>query len=125
MSKYPSGNTNHIEVVKILYDNDVISLTTILGHLFRFIDPTITNRQGNDVGRQYQAGIYYSDLDDGKTIKEFLALKQKEYHQKIMVEVEPLGNYYPAENHHQQYLQKNPFGYCHVDLNIIKKEEAK
>lgn len=93
----------------------------ILNHFFRIIDPTSINKQGNDEGRQYRSGIYYIDSEDKLIIDEVLKLKQKKLDKKIAVEVLPLKNYVAAEDYHQDYLDKNPGGYCHVDLSLASK----
>lgn len=113
--------TDHSEAVKLVYDEDKISLQDILNHFFRIIDPTSINKQGNDEGRQYRSGIYYVDSEDKLIIDEVLKLKQKKLDKKIAVEVLPLKNYVAAEDYHQDYLDKNPGGYCHVDLSLASK----
>ena len=119
------GNTGHAEVVWLTYDSSVITLEKILEHLFRIIDPTTLNRQGNDIGSQYRTGVYTINDDDTAQIKAFLEDKQKEYKHGIVVEVEPLLNFIKAEDYHQFYLVKNPHGYCHVNMNSLKPEERK
>src|SRR5690554_2116123 len=115
----------HSEACEIYYDPKVISLKIILTHLFRFIDPTSLNKQGNDVGIQYRTGIYYTNKEDEKIIIDFINDMQKEYDKPIQVEVEKEDGYCLAETYHQDYLDKNPGGYCHVDLNLIKENEKK
>ena len=117
--------TDHAEVVKIEYDADIISLEKILEHLFRMIDPLSLNQQGGDVGTQYRTGIYYSDRTDLPTIKAFIAQEQQAYSAPIAVEVEPLKSFWPAETMHQDYLEKNPLGYCHINFALIKPSELK
>ena len=119
-----TGTTDFVEAVEITYNED-ITLMKILEHLFRFIDPTLINQQGNDVGSQYRTGIYYIETGDKKIALEFIANEQKKYAKPIMVEVLPLINFYEAEAYHQKYLDKNPSGYCHVNLNLIKSSEKK
>lgn len=114
------SSTDHAETVHIVYDRDKISLQEILQHYFRIIDPTSLNKQGNDVGRQYRTGIYYETAEDKLVIDEFIRAQQPKYKKPIVVEVEPLKNYVLAEEYHQDYLEKNPGGYCHVDLNLAK-----
>lgn len=120
-----TGTTNFVEAVEIDYDENIITLETLLSHLFRFIDPTSINRQGNDFGTQYRTGIYYTDLSDKEVSEVFLNKEQKNYQLPIAVEVKPLNNFYEAEEYHQKYLDKNPGGYCHVNLNLIKQKEKK
>ena len=114
--------TKHAETVKVTYDDEVISLKDILGHYLRFVDPYSINKQGEDEGIQYRSGIYYLNDEDERVIKEFFKLTLKDNYQ---IEVKPLDNFYEAEEYHQNYLKKNPSGYCHVNLNLIKKEELK
>lgn len=109
--------TGHAEVVKINYDPDVISLETLLERFFRIVDPTAWNRQGPDIGDQYRNGIYYSDPEDEPIITSYVDSRRASYNDPIVTEIEPLNYYYPAEDYHQKYLQKNPHGYCHINLN--------
>jgi len=118
-----TGETEHAEVCYIKYDENIISLDKILEHFFRIIDPTSLNRQGADIGTQYRTGIFYIDREDSTIIKEFITKEQEKYNNKIVVEIEELSNYYDAETYHQSYLEKNPTGYCHVDLNLLKSLE--
>ncbi|MCX5775419.1 MAG: peptide-methionine (S)-S-oxide reductase MsrA [Firmicutes bacterium] len=115
----------HSEAVEITYDEKVITLTQLLDHMFRFIDPTSVNRQGNDIGLQYRTGVYYKDEEDKKTIEAFIAKQQKYYSDPIAVEIAKEANYYLAEDYHQDYLEKNPQGYCHINFAHIKRGEQK
>lgn len=117
--------TGHTETVEVIYDPEIISLEMILDHLFRFIDPTVLNRQGNDIGTQYRTGIYYVDEDDAPVIDAFIASRQSIYAKPIVVEHEKLNVFWEAEPYHQMYLEINPQGYCHVDFNVIKPHELK
>ena len=119
------GIATHAEAVYIKYEENEISLFQLFEHFFRIIDPTTMNRQGHDIGVQYRSGIYYHDLDTKEQALQYIAEEQKKYTKKIVVAVEPLKNYYLAENYHQDYLGKNPGGYCHVDLNLAKEDEKK
>jgi peptide-methionine (S)-S-oxide reductase len=120
-----SGLTMHAEVVEIHYDETVIPFVKILEHLFRICDPTSLNRQGNDIGTQYRAGIYPDTQEDLDFAKQYIKERQSEYTQPIVLEVEILRDFYDAETYHQKYLVKNPSGYCHVNMNLIKPEERK
>lgn len=120
-----SSKATHAETVYIKYDSDVISLAKILEHYFKIVNPFTLNRQGNDVGIQYRSGIYYNDLETKEYVENYLENIQSKTTRKIVVEVKELENYYPAEDYHQDYLIKNPNGYCHVDLSIIKEEDKK
>ncbi len=108
--------TGHAEVCRIRYDPSIISLEGILDLFWGIIDPTAWNRQGPDVGSQYRSGIYYTDPEDLPIITASLAKEQEKYKNPICTEVEPLKSYYPAEDYHQKYLEKNPRGYCHIPL---------
>lgn len=112
--------TGHAETVHVVYDEDKIGLSDILKHFFRIIDPTSRNRQGYDVGTQYRSGIYYSEDKDREIIDRAVAEEQQKYKAPIVTEVKRLENYYLAEEYHQDYLKKNPNGYCHVDFSGLK-----
>lgn len=119
-------NTGHAETVYVKYDAARISLEKLLDYFFRIIDPTLLNRQGNDIGKQYRTGIYYKNPDDKSTIEGYISRKQELFKDRILTEVLELRNFYKAEEYHQEYLEKNPQGYCHIDLSIlndIKKEK--
>lgn len=117
-------NTGHAETVMVSYDPDRVSLKTLLNWFFKIIDPTILNRQGNDVGSQYRTGIYYTNEADLPIIQSVIAEEQKKYDKKIITEVQPLTRFYRAEEYHQDYLEKNPNGYCHVDFSILKEQSS-
>lgn len=108
--------TDHAETVKVTYDPNKISLDKLLQYYFRVIDPTSINKQGNDRGRQYRTGIYYQNEQDKAVIEAALKTLQSKYQAPLQIEVEPLKNYVEAEEYHQDYLKKNPNGYCHIDI---------
>ena len=112
-----TGITNSAEALEIIYDEKIISLEEILEYLFKVIDPTSLNKQGNDIGTQYRTGIYTNNLEEKEIIFKFLLEKSKFYDKKIVFENENLINFYPAEEYHQDYLSKNPNGYCHIKLD--------
>lgn len=114
-------NTGHAETVRVLFDADVINLEDLLIYYFRIIDPVSVNKQGNDVGTQYRTGIYYTDESLLPVIKAAVEREQRKYNEKIAVEVLPLENFYSAEEYHQNYLDKNPNGYCHINLNLANE----
>ncbi|MCI5539178.1 MAG: peptide-methionine (R)-S-oxide reductase MsrB [Campylobacter lanienae] len=120
-SYYEINNTDHAEVVRVKFNANVVDINEILEHYFRIIDPFSINKQGNDIGRQYRTGIYYNDESLKPIIIEFIRAKQAKFDKKIAVEIEPLKNYVEAEEYHQKYLEKNPNGYCHIDLNLANK----
>ncbi len=113
-----SGDTGFTETVYVEYDEEIISLEEIIKILFKIIDPTQVNRQGPDLGSQYRSGIYYTDLEDKDIIEETVESLASNYDKKIVTEIKALENYYRAEEYHQDYLKKNPGGYCHVDMTI-------
>ncbi|HHF5434722.1 TPA: bifunctional peptide-methionine (S)-S-oxide reductase MsrA/peptide-methionine (R)-S-oxide reductase MsrB [Haemophilus influenzae] len=110
------GLTDHAETVKVTYDANQISLDKLLKYYFKVIDPTSVNKQGNDRGRQYRTGIYYQDGADKAVIEQALAQLQTKYKKPVQIEVQPIKNYIVAEEYHQDYLKKNPNGYCHIDI---------
>jgi peptide methionine sulfoxide reductase msrA/msrB len=115
-------DSGHAETVHILYDPNLVTLDTILTYYFNVIDPTSLNKQGNDRGTQYRTGIYYTDDMDLDVIKSKIMSEQDKYTRNIVVEVEPLEHYYLAETYHQDYLDKNPNGYCHIDLDSVPED---
>ena len=117
------NETGYKEAVKVVYQPDVVSLSTIIRAFFLCIDPRQRNRQGNDFGTQYQTGIYYVDEKDLDDIKPIYASERMKY-DRFFVELEPLKNFYTAEEYHQDYLDKHPFGYCHItsyEMEEVKK----
>ena len=110
-----TGMTGAAETVRVDYDPDRIGLTQLIDLYFRSIDPTSVNRQGGDHGTQYRTGIYWTDNSDEAIVDAMLAMLQRRYKEPIAIESGPLQNFYPAEDYHQNYLVKNPGGYCHVN----------
>jgi peptide methionine sulfoxide reductase msrA/msrB len=111
-----TGRTGHAEAVEIVYDPKVLSYETILGYFFRLHDPTTPNRQGNDVGSQYRSAIFYHDEDQRKVAERVKAEVDRsgKWPKKVVTEIVPATSFYPAEDYHQDYLQKHPDGYtCH------------
>lgn len=118
-----SGVTGAVEAVKILYNPESLPLNKLLEYFFLIIDPTLLNQQGNDVGTQYRTGLYYNPTgEDAPIIHHYIQqVIAPQYAPKaVVVEVEPLNNYWPAEEYHQHYLQKNPNGYCHIDFSLLE-----
>lgn len=114
------GGTGAVETVRVVYDPEVVSLPFLIELYFKTIDPTSINRQGNDVGAQYRTGIYYTDAADRAVIEKTVDRERKQYTRPIVVETEPLENFYPAEDYHQQYLANNPGGYCHISPGLMR-----
>lgn len=108
-------DTGHAEAVAITYDPQQTSTETLVQALLYVIDPTTRDRQGNDWGAQYRSGIYYVDEADAPLIEAELEKEQAYYKNPIVTEVEPLQAFYTAEEYHQDYLDKHPGGYCHIN----------
>lgn len=115
----------HAEAVKVVFNEKQISLEKLLEHLFRIIDPTSINKQGHDEGIQYRTGVYFENKEDETVAKKYVQLRQKDYRKPIALEIQPLRGFYDAETYHQDYLDKNPNGYCHVDFRLLRPEEKK
>ena len=116
------GKATHAETVKVDYDDSIISLVAILRHFLNCIDPYSLDKQGGDIGHQYRTGVYYRDLLDGMMADSFFSSNLKPGYK---IEIQKMMNFFPAEEYHQHYLDKNPSGYCHVNLKLIKDDEAK
>ena len=115
-----TDTTGFAEAVRVDYDPDIISLKLLIELYFKAIDPTSLNQQGEDRGTRYRTGIYYTDPADLYIIKGVVDEVAKGYDRQLVVEVEPLRNFYPAEEYHQDYLDKNPDGYCHLPLELFE-----
>jgi len=108
-----TGLTGYRETVRVAYEMDEVSLEAILFAFFHVIDPTVENAQGNDRGTQYQTGIYYPDKESGAIVEQIADI-ERERNEIFVVEIGPLESFYDAEEYHQDYLDKNPAGYCHI-----------
>ena len=108
------ADSGHAETLRIDYDESRISLTEILKYYFMVIDPLSVNRQGHDEGIQYRTGIYYTDEALLPEIRAVWQAEEEKAGAKLAVELEPLRNFFSAEEYHQKYLDKNPGGYCHI-----------
>ena len=108
-----TGLTGFREAVRVEYDDTAVSLPHLLFAFFAVIDPETPNRQGPDFGSQYQTGVYYTN-DKAKETVERIADIERGRSKAFFVEIGPLVNFYPAEDYHQDYLEKNPGGYCHI-----------
>ena len=114
-----TDTTGYAECVKVVYAPSVISLKFLVELFFRSIDPLSLNRQGNDCGTRYRTGVYYIDSNDADTIEAIFKSVEQALGEPLAVELEPLKNFYPAEEYHQDYLDKNPSGYCHIPLSLM------
>lgn len=118
-----TGTTGYREAVKVSYDPERIGLKDLLRLFFEVIDPTVKDRQANDIGSQYQTGVYWVEAED-QAVVEAAAEGERRKHEAFHVELQPLTAFCEAEEYHQDYLVKNPFGYCHIgpkDFELAKK----
>lgn len=115
-----TGNTGYAEAVKVVYDPENVDLDLLIDLFFQTIDPTSLNKQGNDVGTQYRTGIYFSNDAQKELIDSKLQELGKRYNRPVVVEAQPLINYYTAEAYHQDYLDVNPGGYCHIPTALFE-----
>ena len=115
-----TGRTGAAETVKVVYNPKEVSLPFLLNLYYQTIDPTSLNKQGNDRGTQYRTGIYYTDAAEKPVIDKSIENLQKNYSKPLAIEVGPLKNFYPAEDYHQDYLDKNPGGYCHINPGLFR-----
>lgn len=114
-----TGTTGFAETVKVQYDPQKVDLPFLIDLYFKTIDPTSLNKQGGDRGTQYRTGIYYTDAADLPVIKQTVQHLATAYSSPLAVEIKPLQNFYPAEDYHQNYLDKNPGGYCHIHPDLF------
>lgn len=115
--------TGFTEAVKVTYDSNEVDLPLLIKIFFKSIDPTTLNRQGNDTGDNYRSGIYTTDAEIAAIVKTEVSQLTKNYNKPVVVETIPLKNFYKAEDYHQDYLDKNPGGYCHIEPGVF--EEAR
>ena len=108
------NNSGHAETVMAEYDPASLPLKILLELFYEIIDPTSLNRQGYDTGTMYRTGIYYVEPADLDIINHSISRLAERMPRPVVVEVMPLKNYFPAEEYHQDYLGKNPHGYCHI-----------
>jgi peptide-methionine (S)-S-oxide reductase len=113
-----SSNTGHIEVIKLSFDPQIIDLSVILNIFFTLHDPTSLARQGYDVGYQYSSAIFYFSKQQKKVIEQVYSKFSKIYQKPLVTIIQPFKNFYPAENYHQDYFNKNPSqSYCQMIIN--------
>ena len=117
-------SSGHAETVKIVYDESRITLTDLLNYYFMVIDPLSINKQGNDAGIQYRTGIYYTDEEQLSEARQVYAAEEEKAGASLAVELEPLQNFFTAEEYHQKYLVKNPGGYCHIPRAMFELEKT-
>ncbi len=115
-----TDTTGYAEAVRVVFDPEVLPLRKLLNLYFDCIEPTSVNRQGEDEGTRYRTGIYYIETEDYLTIKEVYNEVQRGYSAPLAVEVEPIRNFFPADESHQDYLTKHPDGYCHLPQALFE-----
>ena len=115
-----TDTTGFAETVRVAYDPEEISLRFLLDMYWHAIDPTMINQQGHDIGTRYRTGIYYTDAADLLVIQASVEAEATKHDKPVVTEVLPLTNFYPAEERHQDYLDKNPDGYCHLPLELFR-----
>ncbi|MBI2609973.1 peptide-methionine (S)-S-oxide reductase MsrA [Candidatus Giovannonibacteria bacterium] len=111
-----SGKTGHAEAVEVTFDPEVISFEELLENFWANHDPTLLNRQGDDIGKQYRSAVFFHTEEQEKSAiksKERLAQSNK-YENPVVTEIVPVGVFYPAENYHQQYLEKKGISACNI-----------
>lgn len=114
-----TDTTGYAECVKVKYAPAVISLKYLVELFFRSIDPLSLNQQGNDCGTRYRTGVYYTDCGDIEVIEAVFKAVEESVGEPLVVELEPLKSFYAAEEYHQDYLGKNPNGYCHIPTELM------
>ena len=117
------ASSGHAETVLVEYDEKTIGLEKLLDFYFMVIDPLSRNRQGMDTGVQYRTGVFYTDEAQLPAIKKVFAREEEKAGQKLAVLLEPLKNFFSAEEYHQKYLEKNPGGYCHIPPRFYEMGE--
>ncbi len=115
-----TDKTRFAETVRVTYNPEIVGLRFLLRMYFKAIDPVSVNQQGHDKGSQYRTGIYYVDERDLPIIEAAYQSEQEKYGKPLAVEKLPLQNFYTAEEYHQDYLDKNPDGYCHLPLSLFE-----
>lgn len=115
-----SHTTGFAETVKVKYDPEQVDLKLLIDLYFKTIDPTSVDKQGNDRGNQYRTGIYSTDKETEALVKAEVEKLAKNYNKPVVVETIPLKNFYKAEDYHQDYLDKNPGGYCHIEPGLFE-----
>ena len=117
------ANSGHAETVKVMYYSEIIRVSYLIDRFFDVIDPLSVNKQGGDIGVQYRTGIYYTTEYQKECAEKKFAEMEAKLGQKLAVELKPIENFYPAEEYHQDYLRKNPGGYCHIPRSKMGQTE--
>ena len=117
------SDSGHAETVMVEYDESRMPLEKLLDSYFLVIDPLSVNRQGHDEGIQYRTGIYWMDESQAEVVRKVYEQEEAKAGAKLAVAVEPLRNFFSAEEYHQKYLEKNPGGYCHIPAHFYRQEK--
>ena len=115
-----TDRTGYAETVKVVYDDTQVAFDLLLDLFFAAIDPTSLNRQGHDEGTRYRTGIYYTEQQQRTLAQARLVAEQAKHDRPVVVELEPLQLFYPADEYHQDYLDKHPDGYCHLSPALFQ-----
>lgn len=115
-----TDTTGHAECVHVVYQPDAVSLRTLTELFFQIIDPLSVNRQGEDVGTRYRTGVYFNRTEDAEILKKIFEEQQAKFGENLAVELLPLKCFFTAEEYHQDYLDKNPNGYCHLGPAVFE-----
>ena len=115
-----TDTTGYAETVLVRFDDEILPLRLLIELYFQSIDPTSLNKQGEDEGTRYRTGIYYTSPDDLPVIQAVYDAEAAKHDKPLCVELLPLQNYWPAEDYHQDYLEKNPAGYCHLPKALFE-----
>lgn len=115
-----TDRTGYAEAVRVVFDPEVLPLKRLVQLYFDCIEPTSVNQQGEDRGTRYRTGVYYIEPEDRLTIQEVYDDVQRGYSAPLAVEVEPIRNFFPADESHQDYLDKHPDGYCHLPQALFE-----
>lgn len=114
-------DSGHVEAVKVTYDDSELSLSKLIQYFLRAIDPFSINKQGGDEGIQYRTGIYSTDEDELDEVRRIIKHAESFETKPFAIEILPLQDYSSAEEYHQDYLDKNPNGYCHIPLGLANE----
>ena len=120
-----TDTTGYAETVRVIYDPERLPLAELLRAYFIAIDPLSVNKQGEDEGTRYRTGVYYTDSEDFIPVSRVFEEVRAALGVPLAVELGPLRNFYPADERHQDYLVKNPGGYCHIPLHLLHMKESR
>lgn len=114
-------STGHCEAVLVDYDPEQTNVIKLLDHFFHIVNPTTLNYQKGDTGTHYRSAIFYYDEEDKKIIEQYIDCIKDFYEDKIVTQVLQASDFWPAEDYHQEYLDNNPDGYCHINYTHFNR----